>query len=222
MVTWRLLGDGCRVVEEDLVDRHSVVLRPATPTEDDGLAFAHYLDVAAEGFFRLMLGPRVASILATAFALPDHDLSYQHVTFAERDGSTVGMVSGYTAEQHRRSSRQPLTQAAGKGNVRMWLVGTLFTPLMRVIDSVAEDDFYVLAIAVDEEVRGSGVGALLLDTLEQRARQSGSRRLALDVSAGNEKALGFYERRGMTIESQWPKRVWIPGLKLYRMVKVLE
>ena len=60
------------------MDRHSIVLRAANPTFDEGLAFARYLDEAAEGFFRFMLGRRVGYITATAFAQPDHDLSYQN------------------------------------------------------------------------------------------------------------------------------------------------
>ncbi|TMR62273.1 hypothetical protein, partial [Streptococcus pseudopneumoniae] len=82
------------------MDRHSIVLRAANPTFDEGLAFARYADEAAEGFFRFMLGRRAGEIIATAFAQPDHDLSYQNVTFAERDNVIVGMVLGYTAEQH--------------------------------------------------------------------------------------------------------------------------
>jgi hypothetical protein len=80
------------------MDRQSIVLRAAKPTFDEGLAFARYLDEAAEGFFRFMLGRRAGHIIATAFAQPDHDLSHQNVTFAERDKAIVGMVSGYTAE----------------------------------------------------------------------------------------------------------------------------
>ena len=38
--------------------RYSIVLRAANPASDDGLAFARYLDVAAEGFFRFWLGRR--------------------------------------------------------------------------------------------------------------------------------------------------------------------
>ena len=53
-----------------------------------------------------------------------------------------------------------------------------------------------------------------------RARR-GSTRLSLDVSAKNEGARRFYERRGMTVESQWPKRLAIPVLKFYRMTKGL-
>ena len=203
------------------MDRHSIVLRAANPTFDEGLAFARYLDEAAEGFMHFMLGRRSAHIIATAFAQPDHDLSYQNVTFAERDNVIVGMVSGYTAEQHRHSSRQILKRAAGRRNLRMRIVLILFAPLMRIIDSIADGDFYLHAIAVDKELRGDGVGSVLMDSIEERARASGSTRLSLDVSAKNEGARRFYERRGMSVESQWPKRLAIPGLKLYRMTKGL-
>jgi len=168
-----------------------------------------------------MLGRRAGHIIATAFAQPDHDLSYQNVTFAEHDKVIVGMVSGYTAEQHRRSSRQPLKQAAGGRNLRMRIVLIVFAPLMRIIDSIADGDFYLQAIAVDEELRGDGVGSVLMDCLEERARASGSTRLSLDVSAKNEGARRFYERRGMAVTSQWPKRLPIPGLRFYRMTKTL-
>ena len=203
------------------MDRHSIVLRAANPTLDEGLAFARYADEASEGFFSFMLGRRTAHIIATAFVQPDHDLSYQNVTFAERDNVIVGMVLGYTAEQHRHSSRQPLKRAAGRHNLRMRIVLILFAPLMRIIDSIADGNFYVHAIAVDRELRGDGVGSILMDSIEKEARVNGSTRLSLDVSAKNEGALRFYERRGMTVESQWPKRLPIPVLKFYRMTKGL-
>ena len=45
--------------------------------------YARYLDEAAEGFFRFMLGRRVADIVAAAYIQPDNDCSYQNVTFPE-------------------------------------------------------------------------------------------------------------------------------------------
>jgi ribosomal protein S18 acetylase RimI-like enzyme len=204
--------------ERDRMDQGSIALRAAEPINDEGIAFARYLDEAAEGFFRFMLGRRSEEIIATAFAVPKHDLSFENVTFAEQDGATVGMVSGYSAEQHRQSSLQPLMQAAGRHPMRMRIVRILFAPIFRVIDSVDYNDFYLQALAVDEHVRGQGIGAILMDYIEERARQSGASRLCLDVSAGNQAAIGFYQSRGMTFRSQWPKRVKIPGLKFYRMI----
>jgi len=103
----------------------------------------------------------------------------------------------------------------------MIAVSILCAPLLRIIDTIADGDFYLQAIAVDKELRGEGVGSALMDLIEDRAVASGSVRLALDVSAKNEGARRLYERRGMTVESQWPKRVVIPGLRFFRMTKSL-
>ena len=203
------------------MDLDSITLRAAKPTIDEGLVFARYLDEAAEGFFRFMLGRRAEHIIAKSFLQGDHDLSHRNVTFAEHEDAIVGMISGYTAEQHRASSHRPLKKAAGRHNLRMGVVLFVFAPLMRIIDSIADEDFYLQAIAVDKELRGVGLGSILMDYLERRAISSGSTRLALDVSAKNEGARRFYERRAMVVESQWPKRLPIRALKFYRMTKVL-
>ncbi len=62
----------------------------------------------------------------------------------------------------------------------MRIVVILFAP---IIDSIADGDFYVHAIAVDKELRGEGVGSVLMDSVEERPRTSRSTRLSLDVSA---------------------------------------
>ena len=204
------------------MERYETVLRAARPTLEEGREFARYLDTAAEGFFRLMLGPRSTEILASVYVQPDHDLSCENVTFAERDQIIVGMVSGYTAEQHHRSSLEPLKRAAGSWNVRFYFVSFLFAPLLRIIDTIDDGDFYLQAIAVDQETRGAGVGGALIEWIEGQAVAAGSARLVLDVSAENEGARSFYERRGMTVASRWPKRWAIPKLKMLRMVKVLR
>jgi len=199
----------------------SIQFCAANPTFEEGRVFARYLDQAAEGFFRFMLGRRSVDILAAAFTSPGHDLSYQNVTFAERDKITVGMVSGYTAAQHTRSSDRPLRQAAGKSRLRMTLVSILFFPIFRVLDTVADDDFYLQAIAVDKAYRGEGLGSILMEFIENRARACGSECLSLDVSAYNTGARRLYEHRGMTVASMWPRGLTIPGLRLLRMAKKL-
>ncbi len=196
----------------------SILLRAAKPTFDEGLVFARYLGQAAEGFFRFMLGRRVADIVATAYIQPDHDLSYQNVTFAEHDKVIVGMALAYTAEQHRRSSDQPLKQAAGYRALRMNGVRLLLAPLWRILDTIDDRDFYLQAIATDKELRGEGIGSQLMDSIENQGVARGSARLSLDVSARNEGARRLYEHRGMTVESEWPRLKFIPRL-FVRMTK---
>jgi ribosomal protein S18 acetylase RimI-like enzyme len=93
--------------------------------------------------------------------------------------------------------------------------------MLRIIETIAYGDFYLLAMAIDKEFRGEGIGSALMDSIEERARASGSTRLSLDVSAKNAVARRLYERRGMTVESQWPKHLPILKLRFYRMTKAL-
>ena len=203
------------------MDRHSIVLRAAKPTFDEGLVCGRYLDEAVEGFFRFMFGPRAAQIIAKAYTQPRHSFSFENATYAEHDKQIVGMALGFTAEQRRCFSDKPLKKAAGFPALRMRAMKILCAPLLRILKTIADGDFYLLAIAIDKELRGEGVGSALMDSIEERARASGSTRVSLDVAAKNEGARRLYERRGMTVESQWPKRLPIPGLRFYRMAKVL-
>jgi ribosomal protein S18 acetylase RimI-like enzyme len=196
------------------------VLRPAQATLEEGAAFARHLDTAADGIFRAMLGARWATILAHAFLEPGHDLSHQRVTFAERNDRIVGMVSGYTADEHRRSSDEPLTQAAGPlATARMAVFTVLGQPLLRFIERVPEGDFYLQAVAVDDDQRGHGIGSLLIDHAEAQAKRSGCRRLALDVAAKNDGARRLYERRGMVVKAESPHPPFMPRMRALRMVK---
>lgn len=197
-----------------------IILRAGAPTFEEGLAFARFLDEAAEGFMRFMLGRRAPRILAEAYTQPDNDYSFQNVVFAEDGGSIVGMASGFTAAEHGRFSDRPLKRAAGFPAIRMRTVRILLAPMFRILTRIPDDGFYLLAMAVDDEMRGRGVGSSLMDFVEERARQSGSSRLCLDVAVTNEGACRLYERRGMAAEERWPKLRLFPPL-FVRMTKEL-
>lgn len=188
---------------------------------EDGLVFARYLDEAAEGFFRLMLGRRVGEIVATAFTRPDNGYSYENVTFAEREGVVVGAVSGYTSERYRGFADRPLEEAAGGRAFRLKCVKRLLAPMWRILESLEDGDFYLQTIAVDKELRGEGVGSLLMDHIERLAVEGGAERFSLDVSARNSGARGLYERRGMSVSSEWPASPLVPSM-LVRMTKSLQ
>jgi len=51
-------------------------------------------------------------------------------------------------------------------------------------------------LAVRSEYRGRGVGLLLLEEIERRARAHGSSKLTLEVHATNERAMRLYRRFG--------------------------
>ena len=197
-------------------------LRPARPTSDEGVAFAGYLDTVTDGFFRAMLGRQVKRIVADAYIETGHDLSHQHVTFAERGGRIVGMASAYTAEEHRRSSDEALVRAAGSiRSMRMAVVSFLGRPVLRFLECVPDGDFYLQAVAVDDDQRGHGIGSLLIDHVEAEARAHRCERVVLDVAAANDGARRLYEGRGMTIEAESPHPPFMGGSRALRMVKPL-
>ena len=64
-----------------------VTIRPARPDPDEGRAYAGYLDMAAEGFIRLMYGPECERIISEAFIQPQNDYSFENAVVAERGGN---------------------------------------------------------------------------------------------------------------------------------------
>jgi ribosomal protein S18 acetylase RimI-like enzyme len=197
-----------------------ITLRAARPTFEEGLVFAGYLNVAAEGFFRFWLGRNYSRTIADAFTKPGHDLSYEHATFAVRAESVIGLSLCFTADRHRASSPEPLRQARGYPALRAAVIGGFFSPLFRSLDTLEEGDFYLQAIAVDERLRGAGVGSLLFDWVEGQGRANDSRRLCLDVSGSNIGARRLYERLGLHVVSE-SRIFYMPGVRLLRMAKAI-
>ena len=75
-------------------------------------------------------------------------------------------------------------------------------------------------VPVEPDLRGAGIGSLLMNDIEKRALDSGSVRLSLDVSAKNEGAKKLYKHREMTEASEWPRTRFLPSV-FVRMSKNL-
>lgn len=199
-----------------------ITLRAGRPEFDDGRLFAGYLDVAADGAFELMIGRGFAAVIAEAYLEPGHDLSFEHVTFAERSGTVVGMASAYTGAEHRASTDEPLERAAGWwGRTRLAFSYFVGRPVFRFLGEVPDTDYYLQAVAVDPSQRGGGVGSALIARAEADGRAAGCTRLALDVDSGNDGARRLYERLGMHLEATSDRVPWLPGIRVHRMVEDL-
>jgi GNAT superfamily N-acetyltransferase len=57
--------------------------------------------------------------------------------------------------------------------------------------------------AVDPGVQGRGIGQLLLETVERRARQCGATELGLSMAEPDGKLMEFYTRRGYRFVEHW-------------------
>ena len=199
----------------------SVTLRPAAADLSEGVLFARYLNVAADGAFRALLGRDYANVIGEAYLSQGHDLTYETVVFAEQSGWIAGMASGFTSQQHAQSSDEPLRRAAGLRMVRMAAFSVLGRGMKNFIKTVPEGDYYLQAVAVDDQNRGSGIGSTLLDYSEEAGRAAGCTRIVLDVAETNTGARQLYERRGMTLEATSPSILLIPNTQAHRLVKPL-
>jgi len=196
-------------------------IRQGTPSTEDAQAAAWFLDTAAEGFFRILLGQNAAKILAQAYVRPHNEYSYENTLIAERDGKQVGMAFGFTSAQRRAFPKNPLRDCEGYPRVRAGLLGFLFHPMLRILETIPDDDFYLLSLAVEEDQRGMGVGSSLIEATEVRASEVGARRFSLDVAAKNDGAQRVYRRQGFEAYERWPKWIHLKRVGLYRMAKEL-
>ena len=193
------------------------MIRPAAATFEEGVDYAKFLDQAADGFFRFMLGGKFADVIADTFSTRAHDFSFENVMFAEQDDAIVGMTSGFTAQQHFGCSDGILTKARGFPALRMSVMQLVLGSLWRFLDSIEESDFYLQAIAVAPERRGEGIGSMLIDAMQERAAGAEATRFVLDVAAKNERARRLYERRGMRVAAKWPGGIRIPRFRVLRL-----
>ncbi|MBO6678719.1 N-acetyltransferase [Parvibaculum sp.] len=69
-------------------------------------------------------------------------------------------------------------------------------PARPLFERQLPDSFYINTLAVDEAVRGRGVGSLLLDFASELARSSGCDSLTLHAWGDNDAALSLYRAYG--------------------------
>ncbi len=82
------------------------------------------------------------------------------------------------------------------------------------------DEFYIHGMAVLPEVRGLGLGELLLKTVEDCAHAQGYKRLTLSTTPFLLRAIRLYERFGFQRISDGPHELF--GTPLFTMTKALQ
>jgi len=129
------------------------------------------------------------------------------------------MVSGTTAEEHRLHSDHVLRRTAGRSLSQRPGV-TMLSARLRLLGNHKEGDFYIQALAVKKDMRGHGIGSLLMNFIEDYARSRGSKRMCLHVASQYGSARRLYERQGMIFEEGLLEAMHLPHI-LVRMVKTL-
>lgn len=113
----------------------------------------------------------------------------QAIVAKDANKTVVGVLFGYPAEQEAG-----LDLTFQRILAERYDYHELFFP-----DSeVYENEWYLDSISIDENVRGQGVGSMLLTAMNQFAAQAEAHVIGLNVDDGNPKALQLYERIGFS------------------------
>ena len=65
----------------------------------------------------------------------------------------------------------------------------------------ARKEIYIDDLCVDENMRGQGIATALFEHVRAWAKENGCNYITLNVWCGNESAMAFYEKMGMTARS---------------------
>jgi ribosomal protein S18 acetylase RimI-like enzyme len=128
---------------------------------------------------------------------------------------------GAQRSRERARSRTVVVRHAGPAVVRMAIVAALLSPVLRVQNRADDDDFYVQMVAVDPRWRGRGYGKMLMAAAEEAARDTGCRRVVLDVEETNVPAIGLYQRLGYHTVSRSGRPWLVTKPPVLRMVKTV-
>lgn len=198
----------------------SVLIREAKPISDEGLLYAQFLDEAAEGFFRSMLGNETFEIISEAYLESNNEYSFENALFMEYNGETIGLVSGYTKSKKESFNRKILSKSTKGSKLRIRMFSVIGRILSHFLGPRGKNEFYIQAIAISSHMRGKGLGQKLLEHIADKSIHNGSTTLSLDVSSKNTNAINSYIKFGMKVSSQWPDFIKLPPV-FTRMEKQL-
>lgn len=198
-----------------------IEIRNAKCNIEEGKIFARLLDSVTEGFISKILGSEFEKIIAEAYMKPNNNYSYQNISFAVKDKTICGMIACYSYERYKDFNKKILSESKfdNKKNIRkLYFFEALF---MRSVGVKLPGEYYLQAIIVTEQSRGTGLGQKLMEKVEADARKSGSKILSLDVFCKNSRAIDLYKKQNMIIDSKWPKFPLFPSI-FFRMIKRLD
>ncbi|HRI88490.1 MAG TPA: GNAT family N-acetyltransferase [Candidatus Hydrogenedentes bacterium] len=187
---------------ESFVD---VMLRLAMPDDADAAVPLIYSSGPAviEYMFRVWDAGDAMACMRRGFVKNCGELGHAIHTVAVIDGAVVGVGTAYSGRE------MPGYMIAGTRNIFAFYglvrgLGVMRRALQveRLIQPPKGDMHYVAHLGVAPEMRGRGIGALLVNHLLEEGRKLGRSVAALDVSVLNPRAQALYERLGFVVTEE--------------------
>jgi ribosomal protein S18 acetylase RimI-like enzyme len=159
-----------------------------------------------------------------AFLARGSAMSFEHASVAESAGAVVGQIVRFPGAQwpglRVRAGLAMLRVAGPRAAFRLVWRGPVEDAL---VAPLSPDVLYIMSLAVAPELRGTGIGALLLRVALAEAAAARLRAVALDVARDNAGAIRFYVREGFAIlsERSTPARRGLPAMASVRMERAV-
>ncbi len=182
------------------------LLRNADP--EDAAAASTLVFATGPSYFRYVFGlgdeARALRFIESAFRSRKGPFSHAHAVVSVEGEAVGGIALGYPTDEKPAIERSMVTSLAR--SYRPWEWPTFLKrglEAQRLLQGVPAHAFYLTAIAVIPERRGTGVAATLMGEVVRRARGGGMRTVMLHVAANNARARAFYVRSGFRVVAEF-------------------
>jgi ribosomal protein S18 acetylase RimI-like enzyme len=185
-----------------MTPRDPIELVPGTPADPTRIADLVWSTGPLSYAYIFGERARFSRFVGRSWQTPASYFGHTEATIAVRDGAVVGLEIGFDGARNYRTRANLTPVATGlleDGSVSAADLAAVFERAERASylnPFVPDSAYYVLALAVIPELRGTGVGARLLANARQRGRRAGCHALHLDVLSDNP-AVGFYRAHGL-------------------------
>lgn len=142
--------------------------------------------------------------LCELFRRDDNMHAYRFTYIAELDGEIAGIMVIYSGEEAPQLDVNHSAWLAARG-----------ATVSEIDPESLPDELYINTVCIDPHFRGKGIGTRLFAFAEELAKETGIRKLSLNVETQKEAAIRLYKRLGYEIVSPWT----IIGEPFHHMVK---
>lgn len=133
-----------------------------------------------------------------------------------RDAPTAFGVSHATAAAE--SDSQWRDRASGRGRAEFLLAFVHGVAVGMVGGALsAQSEFYLIAMWVRPEYRGTAAASSLVDAIKERALALGHAHVVLDVAPDNQRAAAFYRKQGFSFLPDWEALASHPEINVQKM-----
>ena len=184
---------------------YPIEIRKAKRNIKEAYSYACLQDTAANGGSALLYGRKWKSLLAHLYMQSDSSHSYQYTWFAYVESDIVGHITSFLVskgENIKKATAAHIFRFLGLQSIRP-LVIILLRRLAGIrLGQLVEGDYFIGSIAVSSKMRNTGIGSMLISTIEKNAKENSVGSLSLEVDKMNRTAVDIYSHWGFHIERE--------------------